>query len=339
MIPETGSRVQASAWQKALADGFSDVSTLLEYLQIEASAVTDHTLASQQFALRVPQGFAELMRKGDPQDPLLLQILPTANEMDPAAGFNSDPVGDHKAEQSPGLLRKYHGRILIITTGACAVHCRYCFRRHYPYTRATATASQWCQVMEYLRSSPAIEEVILSGGDPLMASDDKLAGWLQQLEALPQIKRLRIHTRLPVVLPQRITEELVAVLQRCAINKVMVIHANHPNELAPAVADGLEKLATAGVTLLNQSVLLKGVNDSCDTLARLSYRLFEIGVLPYYLHLLDRVEGAAHFELDESAIRILQQQLLTELPGYLMPRMVREIAGVPFKTPLQGCPD
>ncbi|MES9971722.1 MAG: EF-P beta-lysylation protein EpmB [Candidatus Thiodiazotropha sp.] len=336
MIPETRSRVQASAWQKALADGFCDVSSLLEYLQIEASAVTDHTQASQQFALRVPRVFAELMHKGDPRDPLLLQVLPTAKEMEPASGFIADPVGDHNAAHGPGLLQKYHGRILIITTGACAVHCRYCFRRHYPYTGATASTGQWRHVMEYLRANPTVEEVILSGGDPLMASDQKLAGWLQQLEALPQIKRLRIHTRLPVVLPQRITDGLLSLLEGCALSKVMVIHANHPNELAPALADGMKKLAAAGVTLLNQSVLLKGVNDNCDTLARLSYRLFEMGVLPYYLHLLDRVAGAAHFELEEEAVKGLHKQLLTELPGYLMPKMVREIAGAPHKTPIQG---
>jgi EF-P beta-lysylation protein EpmB len=327
--------VQASSWQKALAEGFSDPSSLLEYLQIEASAVTDYTLANQQFPLRVPQAFASLMGKGDPTDPLLLQILPTAQERVSAVGFNTDPVGDHKAEHSPGLLQKYHGRILIITTGACAVHCRYCFRRHYPYTGATATTSQWRHIMDYLRANPGIEEVILSGGDPLMVSDDKLGGWLQQLETLPQIKRLRIHTRLPVVLPQRINDELLAVLQRDSIKTVMVIHANHPTELSPSVADAMQKLAAAGITLLNQSVLLKGVNDSCDTLARLSYRLFEIGVLPYYLHLLDRVEGAAHFELAKPAILKLQQQLLTALPGYLMPRMVRETAGVGYKIPLR----
>jgi EF-P beta-lysylation protein EpmB len=327
--------VQTSTWRKALADGFSDVSSLLEYLQIDPSAVSDHTRASQQFSLRVPRIFAELMHKGDPEDPLLLQVLPQAIEMQPVSGFTTDPVGDHKAEHSPGVLQKYHGRILIVTTGACAVHCRYCFRRHYPYTNATASASQWRHIIEHLEANPTIEEVILSGGDPLMVSDEKLGKWLQQLETLPQIKRLRIHTRLPVVLPQRITADLHAVLARYDIHKVMVIHANHPNELSPVVADRLKKLAATGVTLLNQSVLLKGVNDNVDTLIKLSNRLFEIGVLPYYLHLLDRVEGAAHFELEERAILKLQQQLLTRLPGYLMPKMVRERAGMPYKTPIQ----
>lgn len=275
------------------------------------------------------------MHKGDLNDPLLRQVLPTHNELLTAAGFISDPVGDRQAELSPGLLHKYHGRVLLITTGACAVHCRYCFRRHYPYAGSTATASQWQGILDYLHANPSIEEVILSGGDPLMISDKKLGEWLQQLQQLPQLKRLRLHTRLPVVLPQRITRELTGLFQTCRLNTVMVIHANHPTELSPSVAEALHKVAAAGVNLLNQSVLLKGVNDQCDTLVALSERLFEIGVMPYYLHLLDRVAGAAHFDLKESAIQNLQQQLVAKLPGYLMPRMVREIADEPSKTPFQ----
>ncbi len=326
--------MQAPAWQKALAEGFGDVAALLKYLRIEPCCVPDHARAHAQFALRVPREFAALMRKGDPNDPLLLQVLPRASEMERITGFGSDPVGDHQAAQSPGLLRKYHGRILILATGACAVHCRYCFRRHYPYAGATASDSQWSGILDYLEANPAIEEVILSGGDPLMVSDRRLMGWLRQLDALPQLKRLRIHTRLPVVLPQRITPELTGLLANRRLQRIMVIHANHPNELSPAVAEALARVSEAGVTLLNQSVLLKGVNDSCDTLVRLSKRLFEIGVLPYYLHLLDRVEGAAHFELEESATEKLQRQLLTELPGYLVPKMVRETPGALYKQPL-----
>lgn len=331
--------MQAPGWQKALADGFDKVADLLEYLQIEPSMVADYTRADSQFPLRVPRAFAAQMAKGDPRDPLLLQILPSASEMARVAGFGSDPVGDDAAKQRPGVLQKYHGRVLIIATAACAIHCRYCFRRHYPYAGSTAGESQWGEILDYLGANPEIEEVILSGGDPLMASDRKVRHWLQQLQEVPQIKRLRIHTRLPVVLPQRITKELIATLEMCGLNTVMVIHANHPNELSPAVAGALAKVRTAGVTLLNQSVLLRGINDSCDTLVRLSTRLFETGVLPYYLHLLDRVEGAAHFELDERACIRLQQQLLTELPGYLMPRMVRETAGILYKRPIEGCPD
>jgi EF-P beta-lysylation protein EpmB len=325
--------VQASGWRKALAEGFKEPTSLLEYLRIDPSSLPDRHQACEQFSLRVPRGFAALMRKGDPEDPLLLQVLPRGIETAQVAGFSSDPVGDHLAEQSPGLLHKYHGRILIVTTGACAIHCRYCFRRHYPY--ASATPSQWRHIMAYLKADSAIDEVILSGGDPLMLSTGKLGAWLAQLETLPQIKRIRIHTRLPVVLPQRITPELLAVLERSTLNKVMVIHANHPNELSPAVAEATQRLAASSITLLNQSVLLKGVNDNSDTLVRLSNRLFEIGVLPYYLHLLDQVEGAAHFALEQSAILTLQQQLQCRLPGYLVPKMVREIPGAAFKTPIR----
>jgi EF-P beta-lysylation protein EpmB len=328
--------VQASGWRKALAESFTNLASLLEYLQIAPSSLPDHTRACEQFSLRVPKGFAALMRKGDPQDPLLLQVLPQGIETEQVAGFSSDPVGDHLSEQSPGLLHKYHGRILIVTTGACAIHCRYCFRRHYPYGSATTSPSQWRNMMAYLKADPAIDEVILSGGDPLMLSNEKLATWLAQLETLPQIKRIRIHTRLPVVLPQRVTAELLSVLARCTLNKVMVIHANHPNELSPAVAEAIKRLAASKMTLLNQSVLLKGVNDNSDILVKLSNRLFEIGVLPYYLHLLDQVEGAAHFALEKSTIVQLQQQLQSRLPGYLMPKMVRETAGAAYKTPIQA---
>jgi EF-P beta-lysylation protein EpmB len=328
--------VQASGWRKALAESFTDLARLLEYLQIDFSCLPDHSQACEQFSLRVPKGFAALMRKGDPQDPLLLQVLPRGIETEPVAGFSSDPVGDHLSERSPGVLHKYHGRILLVTTGACAVHCRYCFRRHYPYGSATTTPSQWHQMMEYLKTNPTIDEIILSGGDPLMLSNEKLDAWLSQLETLPQIKRIRIHTRLPVVLPQRVTAELQAVLARCTLSKVMVIHANHPNELSPAAAEAINRLAASKMTLFNQSVLLRGVNDNSDTLVRLSHRLFEIGVLPYYLHLLDQVEGAAHFALEKGTILKLQQQLQSRLPGYLMPKMVREIAGAPYKTPIQA---
>ncbi|MCU7875004.1 MAG: EF-P beta-lysylation protein EpmB [Candidatus Thiodiazotropha sp. (ex Lucinoma borealis)] len=334
IIPETGSSLQTPAWQQALAQGFSNLSSLLEYLQIDAPDLAQSIQASQQFSLRVPREFAALMRKGDLNDPLLRQVLPSHKELLTVAGFSTDPVGDRQAEHSPGLLHKYHGRVLVVTTGACAVHCRYCFRRHYPYASSTATASQWQGILDYIQANPSIEEVILSGGDPLMISDKKLGEWLQQLQQLPQLKRLRLHTRLPVVLPQRITRELTGLLQACRLNTIMVIHTNHPAELSPSVAEALHKVAAAGVSLLNQSVLLKGVNDQYETLVTLSERLFEIGVMPYYLHLLDRVAGAAHFDLNESAIQNLQLQLLARLPGYLMPKMVREIADEPSKTPL-----
>jgi L-lysine 2,3-aminomutase len=326
--------LQTPAWQQALAVAFSDLPSLLDYLELDAELLTGSGPAMRAFGLRVPRAFADLMRRGDPHDPLLRQVLPLAGEMDELPGFTADPVGDREAQTTPGLLHKYRGRELIVATGACAVHCRYCFRRHYPYASGSASPRQWATLIDYLESHPEVDEIILSGGDPLMVSDERLAGWLELIEALPRIKRLRLHTRLPVVLPQRITPGLVDLLSGRRFDPVVVIHANHANELSPQVAQALGALKAAGVTLLNQSVLLQGVNDDSETLAALSERLFGIGVLPYYLHLLDRVVGAAHFEVDETRALALHRNLLARLPGYLVPKMVREIAGECSKTPI-----
>ena len=326
--------MQTPEWQRLLASAFNDLPSLLDYLDLDAAHWPDAQPAIGTFNLRVPRGFADLMRRGDPQDPLLRQVLPLAKEMDAQVGFSSDPVGDSEAQANPGLLHKYRGRVLIVATGACAVHCRYCFRRYYPYGEGSATPRQWVEILDYLRAHPEVEEVILSGGDPLMLSDEKLGHWLAQFERLPQLKRLRIHTRLPVVLSQRVTPALLQYLSQGRFEPVIVIHANHANELSPQVAKSLGRLKTAGTTLLNQSVLLRGVNDDIETLTTLSERLFQIGVLPYYLHLLDRVAGSAHFEVEERDAHNLQRQLLARLPGYLVPRMVREIAGEYAKTPV-----
>jgi EF-P beta-lysylation protein EpmB len=326
--------LQIPSWQQALAEAFTDPPSLLAHLGLDHCISPEQRLAARQFGMRVPKAFADLMRPGDPQDPLLRQILPLGDEMALPAGFSRNPVGDHEAETTPGLLHKYRGRVLVVATGACAVHCRYCFRRHYPYAEGSATPRQWNGILDYLEAHPEIEEVILSGGDPLMASDERLAGWLRQLAALPRLKRLRLHTRLPVMLPQRITPTLVELLATSRLQSLVVIHANHPNELSPQVAGALGMLKAAGIHLLNQSVLLRGVNDDADTLARLSERLFESGVMPYYLHLLDRVAGAAHFEVDESRAQSLHRALLARLPGYLVPKLVREIAGERSKTPV-----
>ncbi|MCG7871616.1 MAG: EF-P beta-lysylation protein EpmB [Candidatus Thiodiazotropha lotti] len=334
IIPETGAGVQLPAWQTALAEAFNDPQSLLSYLQLKPENLADRQLAQHQFSLKVPRHYADLMTKGDPLDPLLRQILPCRDEMVDAPGFIDDPVGDLQAKQQPGLLHKYQGRVLILTTGACGVHCRYCFRRHYPYQNGTATPGQWQNILDTIRRQASIREVILSGGDPLMIHDQRLEKMLAELQALPQLKRLRLHSRLPVVLPQRITPGLLELLSSNRLQSVMVLHANHPNELSPALAEACEKMRAAGITLLNQSVLLKGVNDDAETLIRLSEGLFEIGVLPYYLHLLDRVSGAGHFEVEPDRIEPLKAQLLHQLPGYLVPRMVREIAGEASKTPV-----
>ncbi|MES9833005.1 MAG: EF-P beta-lysylation protein EpmB [Candidatus Thiodiazotropha sp. DIVDIV] len=333
IIPESNAGVQGSVWQDALSQGFSDLKGLLEYLQLDSDHALSATRAQHQFSLKVPREYAALMDKGDPDDPLLRQILPCSEEMTEFPGFVADPVGDLVAKQEPGLLHKYQGRVLILATGACAIHCRYCFRRHYPYQNGTATPQQWQRILDYLKDQPSIKEVILSGGDPLMINDQRLSSMLQQLQSLTQLKRLRLHSRLPVVLPQRITPALLDLFRNTPLQTVMVLHVNHPKELSPAVAEACGLMKSSGITLLNQSVLLKGVNDNADTLVELSERLFEVGIMPYYLHLLDRVSGAAHFEVEEEILNHLKQQLLHRLPGYLVPKMVREIAGEGSKTP------
>ncbi len=275
------------------------------------------------------------MRKGDIDDPLLRQVLPLAEEEAEVPGFIGDPVGDLAAAAVPGVLHKYRGRVLLVTTGACAVHCRYCFRRHFPYADSNPSVQQWQGALEYIHGHSDITEVILSGGDPLAFSDSRLADLVEQVAAIPHVKRLRIHTRLPIVLPSRVDKNLLAWLQRTRLQKVVVVHANHANEIDEEVRAAMRKLRDAGTMLLNQSVLLKGVNDSAEELADLSERLFEAGILPYYLHLLDRVQGAAHFEVDRARALWLMQVLRARLPGYLVPRLVREQPGADSKTPAE----
>jgi EF-P beta-lysylation protein EpmB len=273
------------------------------------------------------------MRKGDPNDPLLLQVLPAAAELVDTPGFCKDPLDELNSMPVPGILHKYQGRILLTTTGACAIHCRYCFRRHYPYSQANPGRDP-DQTFEYLSRHTEINEVILSGGDPLTLTDPKLHEFVARLEELSNINRLRIHSRVPVVLPERIDVNLLEWLQATRLQVVLVIHANHANEIDSTVCQAMKKLKDTGVTLLNQSVLLRGINDNADILAQLSETLFDTGVLPYYLHQLDSVQGAAHFQVtDLEAITIINQ-LRTILPGYLVPTLVREIAGQPSKTPV-----
>ncbi len=324
---------QAQPWQRDMAAAVTDPAELLGLLGLDPASLPDIDTAAAQFPLRVPRYFVNLMRHGDPRDPLLAQVLPLKAERLDVAGYRQDPVGDMHASHEHGVLKKYHGRALLITTGACAVHCRYCFRRHFPYAEQSLTG-HWQQALETLRELPDTEELILSGGDPLCLSDRRLGSLLEQTRHLTGLRRLRIHSRLPVVLPQRVTDRLVALLAEQDLPTVLVIHANHPNEITPELARALHGLAAAGITLLNQSVLLKSVNDDADTLAELSDVLFQIGVMPYYLHLLDPVAGAAHFAVPLQRAQALLEQLRLRLPGYLVPRMVRELPGEPYKTPV-----
>ncbi len=334
MIPRTDLLWQTAAWRQILAQAFTRPDELIDYLQLDPALVAPACEAAQRFGLKVPRGFAARMEKGNPADPLLRQVLPLGLELDDTPGFSTDPVGDLGANAEAGLLHKYQGRALMLITGGCAVHCRYCFRRHFPYREAIVGPDPWGQALAYLRRHADIEEVILSGGDPLAVADHKLADLVQQLGAIVHLRRLRIHTRLPVLIPERINEELLDWLRHSRLSTVIVIHCNHPNELSEDVRNALTLLKNTGATLLNQSVLLKGVNDSPEVLIRLSVSLFESGVLPYYLHQLDRVQGAAHFEVPLANALELQRALVERLPGYLMPRLVREQAGAPSKLPV-----
>ena len=315
-------------WQFELANAITSVDELLYELELEQPE--NRLVRQSAFRLLVPRAYVKKMQKGNADDPLLMQVLPVAAENTPS-GF-TDPVGDLNAMATPGLLHKYQGRALLVTTGACAIHCRYCFRRHFPYSASNPRKNEWKQALDYLHTHDNIHEVILSGGDPLVLDNAKLVRLFTALEHIPHIQWLRIHTRLPVVLPSRIDDELITLLQKLRFRITFVIHANHANELMTNELEALQRLSSSGITLLNQSVLLKGVNDCSTSLATLSKRLYEAGVLPYYLHLLDPVRGAMHFNVPQyRAIEILDK-LKNELPGYLLPRLVREIPGEASKT-------
>ena len=321
-------------WQQLLADAITDPAELCRILGLDPALIPHAMAAAESFPLRVPRSFVARMKPGDYGDPLLLQVLPIAAELQVVDGFVMDPVGDLASSEGAGLLHKYMGRALVVATGACAVHCRYCFRRHFPYSAESALGGGWQSTIDRLRSDESIHEVILSGGDPLSLSDRRLAQLTDALQTLPHVRRLRIHTRYPVVLPERVDAGLTHWLAQLSLQKVVVIHANHASELDASVHEACRALAACGVTLLNQSVLLAGVNDSVHTLTELSEKLFTMQVLPYYLHVLDRVQGAAHFEVAEQRARELYAGLIARLPGYLVPRLVREIPGEASKTPL-----
>ena len=318
-------------WQRELADAVRDPEELCQMLSLDPALATDARRAAGDFSLLVPRGFVARMRPGDPHDPLLLQVLPRPAERTHVAGFSADPLEEKHALASPGLVQKYAGRVLLLATGGCAINCRYCFRREFPYAESGATQAGVEAALETVAADPTIHEVILSGGDPLLLDDDRLAKLVARLEAMPHVRRLRIHSRLPIVLPSRVTDELTAMLSRTRLTCVVVVHANHPAELDSTVAAAIARLADARPILLNQAVLLTGVNDSADVLTQLSERLIDLGIMPYYLHLLDRVQGTAAFEVDERSARALHEQLRMTLPGYAVPRLAREVPGEPAK--------
>ena len=316
-------------WQQALKQAISDPKQLLQRLSIETQDLEPHYQACLSFPCRVPEAFVDRMQVGNPQDPLLLQVLPQGHELIQTPGYSDDPLGEAAKNPVPGLLHKYHGRALMILAGSCPINCRYCFRRHFPYQD---NITDWQPALQYLQQHTDIHEIILSGGEPLLTSDEKLNTLIAQLQAIPHLRTLRIHTRMPIVIPQRITQALADMLKNTRLKVVMVLHCNHSQELDTHVAQALAKLSH--VTLLNQSVLLKHINDSAQALIALSERLFELNILPYYLHLLDQVQGAAHFAVELATAQTLMREIHSKLPGYLVPKLAREEAGQPGKTHL-----
>lgn len=321
-------------WLTQLADVVTSPDELLHLLNVDADAnLLAGRDAKRLFALRVPRAFIARMEPGNPNDPLLRQVLTSKEEFINAPGFSTDPL-EEQHSVVPGLLHKYSNRALLLVKGGCAVNCRYCFRRHFPYAENQGNKRNWLQALEYISAHPQLDEIIFSGGDPLMAKDHELDWLLTQLESIPHIKRLRIHSRLPIVIPARITDTLVARIAASSLQVLLVNHVNHANEIDAAFRTSMRKLRMAGVTLLNQSVLLRGVNDNANTLADLSNALFDAGVMPYYLHVLDKVQGAAHFMVSDEEARAIVRELLTLVSGYLVPKLAREIGGEPSKTPL-----
>ncbi|HDX8865378.1 TPA: EF-P beta-lysylation protein EpmB [Klebsiella michiganensis] len=321
-------------WLTQLADVVTNPDELLHLLNVDADAnLLAGRDAKRLFALRVPRAFIARMEPGNPNDPLLRQVLTSQEEFINAPGFSTDPL-EEQHSVVPGLLHKYSNRALLLVKGGCAVNCRYCFRRHFPYAENQGNKRNWQQALEYISAHPQLDEIIFSGGDPLMAKDHELDWLLTQLESIPHIKRLRIHSRLPIVIPARITDTLVARIAASSLQVLLVNHVNHANEIDAAFRASMKKLRMAGVTLLNQSVLLRGVNDNANTLADLSNALFDAGVMPYYLHVLDKVQGAAHFMVSDEEARAIVRELLTLVSGYLVPKLAREIGGEPSKTPL-----
>lgn len=321
-----------SDWKAELSNCISSIDQLLQQLGLNSKDLKASQLATQEFSIKVPQHYAQLMEYGNPEDPLLKQVLPIKAELKQDPGFSTDPVNESEYNPVAGIVHKYRNRVLMIISPNCAINCRYCFRRHFPYQENRQSKQQWLQALEYLKNRPEINEVIYSGGDPLAANDNFL-GWLtQQIESIKHIKRLRIHTRLPVVIPNRVDNQLLDWLGNTRLKPTMVLHINHANEIDSKLCQAVDQLKAAGISVLNQSVLLKGVNDSSEQLIALSEKLFDAGIMPYYLHMLDPVQGASHFDIPVDRALTIFSQMQAELPGFLLPKLVQERAGETSKS-------
>ncbi len=339
MITRSAASLQNRSWQDELNSLITCPEHLLGLLHLPNHYLPAAKKAAALFPLRATASFVARIKPGDPHDPLLRQILPLQDELSTAAGFSRDPLGERAFNPVPGIVHKYANRVLFIAASQCAINCRYCFRRHFPYSDNQLNRNQWQSALQYVRDNPQLNEVILSGGDPLSLADRQLAWLIEEVAAIAHIKRLRIHSRYPVILPSRITPEFIRLLTSTRLQAVLVVHCNHPQEIDEAVGEAFDRLRRAQICLLNQTVLLKGINDDIAVLTELSEALFAAGALPYYLHLLDRVEGAAHFMLDDLSARQLYAELLTRLPGYLVPKLVREQANERSKTPVAPAGD
>ncbi len=318
-------------WQQELITVITDPSELLNLLDLDTCWLEPAKAAAKQFPLKVPHSFLSRIKKGDISDPLLRQILPLGIELNTSEGFTLDPLKEADANPVPGLLHKYRSRVLLTLTGACGIHCRYCFRRHFPYEDNNPGTSGWEKALQYIANRPEINEVILSGGDPLVVSDALLQTFSEKLAKIPHIKRLRIHSRLPIVIPSRITPQFVEWAAHAPFKIILVVHINHPQEIDDTVKTAMDLLKKPNLTLLNQTVLLKGINDNADTLVELSETLFSTGILPYYLHILDKVQGAAHFDITHETASALHRDITQRLPGFLVPKLVCEQSGQPAK--------
>jgi EF-P beta-lysylation protein EpmB len=332
-MSEPQSEIQhfAKNWQQQLAEAFNNIEDLCRYLNLSPNDLPISAAAAENFPLRVPLSFAACIEKGNAHDPLLRQVLPVSEELFAYPGYSNDPVGDLAAATQIGVLHKYHGRVLFIDTGSCAINCRYCFRRNFPYADLQLSKQQEDAAIKSIQNNTSISEVILSGGDPLLLSESRLARLIRQLDGIEHLKRIRIHSRLPIVLPARITEEFINTLTQSAKQIIIVVHCNHANEINDRVIAACNSLKNSGITLFNQSVLLKGVNDDAEVLCELSEQLFSHGIIPYYLHLLDKATGTGHFEVSETEALALMQQVQAALPGYLVPKLVKEQAGATSK--------
>lgn len=323
-----------NSWQNALVNAITDPQELLELLELDMSLLEPAKKAVKHFSLKVPRSFLARIKKGDPDDPLLKQILPIGAELEEHSAYETDPLKESAANPIPGLLHKYHSRVLLTLMGTCGINCRYCFRRYFPYEKNNPGSQGWDKALDYIANNSTIKEVILSGGDPLVASNSLLDQFSKKLALIPHIKRLRIHSRMPIALPERIDNEFVEWITRLPFKTILVVHTNHPQEIDATVKDAMLRLSKTGITLLNQSVLLKGINDNVETLVQLSETLFDAGIQPYYLHVLDKVQGAAHFDIERKTAQALHWELTQRLSGFLVPQLVSEQAGVPAKLPI-----